>query len=417
MPAGESARTMAIKLRTEAERLRVEAERWELGAQGEERVGAALDAADPTTTRVLHDRLLKPGASDANLDHLAVSPAGIHLIDAKNWVGDVTVHEGSLWQHWTTNDGRKSACKNDELQKVRRMAADVQKIIGRAVTPVLCLAGTGGDNFAGSETVRGVHVVPVHRLMEWLQSQSRVMPAEQVATLAVQMSVTFPPATGDAVRVEQADEVPLVRPTTRRRPKAKRAHPRPSGARQRRRRGQPSPAQIILGVVVLLCLLAFGSQIMSAIGRGAAKIVSNGAGVRSTSPAVPPSSTLTPKQLLALDDWRIRAGLYRDNAKPSVLAYVPDSALGSYSDECGTQEEKLTAYRGALVRAPDRQLASAARRFAIATHDYLEACRKNHPVALHHAEAAMTAAASDVNVRYNRLIGLDPTSYNAVRVL
>jgi hypothetical protein len=29
----------------------------------------------------------------------------------------------------------------------------------------------------------------------------------------------------------------------------------------------------------------------------------------------------------------------------------------------------------------------------------------------------MTAAASDVNVRYNRLIGLDPTSYNAVRVL
>jgi hypothetical protein len=43
----------------------------------------------------------------------------------------------------------------------------------------------------------------------------------------------------------------------------------------------------------------------------------------------------------------------------------------------------------------------------------LRACVSNRPVALHHAQGAMTVAASDINTRYNRLIGQDPAAYNA----
>ena len=63
------------------------------------------------------------------------------------------------------------------------------------------------------------------------------------------------------------------------------------------------------------------------------------------------------------------------------------------------------------------QLAASAKRFDTATNDLLHARIANDPVALHHAEGAMTAAASDVNARYNRLVGIDPAAYNATRVL
>jgi hypothetical protein len=90
---GESAASKARELReqaaaaqAESKRLTHEAAAWDAGAEGERRVAEALSVlARTSNVIVMHDRLLRPGRSQANLDHVIVSAAGTHLIDAKNW--------------------------------------------------------------------------------------------------------------------------------------------------------------------------------------------------------------------------------------------------------------------------------------------------------------------------------------------
>jgi hypothetical protein len=419
MPAGESARLMANELRAKAKQLSRDAENWDAGAIGEERVGAVLDAGVRPTTRVMHDRLLKPSGSKANLDHIVVSPAGVFLIDTKNWVGDVTEFNGSLWQHWTTSDGPQSAGKRDEVDKVARMAAAMQKEIGRPVTPVLCLAGDRAECFHHDDPIRGVHVVPVQRLLSWLDQRPAARPVPDVPTLAVDLSMRFPPAVGGGLTLAALPAAPPpgpIVPETHRRRQA----PRP---RRRQPRRAPttraSASKLIATLAALVGLVVLAPKLATALGNGAAAVINHAMTTSPgrTPPAPQPSTTLTPTQLRALDDWRIRAGLYAANDKPAALAYVPDSGLGNWSADCRRQEQKLAAYRPGLLHAPERELAASAKRFDIATRQYLAACRADRPVALHHAEGAMGAAASEVNLRYARLTGQDPTSPLTKRVL
>jgi hypothetical protein len=56
---------------------------WASGALGEERVGAKLDGLAGDGVRVLHDRRIP--RSRANIDHIAVGPSGVFVIDAKRY--------------------------------------------------------------------------------------------------------------------------------------------------------------------------------------------------------------------------------------------------------------------------------------------------------------------------------------------
>ena len=58
---------------------------WDTGAVGEERLGGRLNSLQSETCRILHDRRI-PG-SRANIDHLAVTPTGVYVIDAKRYSG------------------------------------------------------------------------------------------------------------------------------------------------------------------------------------------------------------------------------------------------------------------------------------------------------------------------------------------
>lgn len=58
---------------------------WDTGALGEERLGARLNEFASELLRVLHDRRI-PGTT-ANIDHLAVTPTGVFVIDAKKYKG------------------------------------------------------------------------------------------------------------------------------------------------------------------------------------------------------------------------------------------------------------------------------------------------------------------------------------------
>lgn len=67
---------------------------WKIGAKGEVAVGKALDSlAVKHGFQVLHDRLIPN--SRANIDHIAVTRAGIFVIDAKNYKGMIQIRDKS----------------------------------------------------------------------------------------------------------------------------------------------------------------------------------------------------------------------------------------------------------------------------------------------------------------------------------
>jgi hypothetical protein len=61
--------------------------RWRVGGEAEERVGRLLSAAVGDAGVVLHDRAVPGGR--ANIDHIAVVPSGVWVIDTKRYHGRV----------------------------------------------------------------------------------------------------------------------------------------------------------------------------------------------------------------------------------------------------------------------------------------------------------------------------------------
>jgi hypothetical protein len=58
---------------------------WDVGAVGEERLGHRLSELATDNLRALHDRRVQ--GSRANIDHLAVTPTGVGVIDAEKYRG------------------------------------------------------------------------------------------------------------------------------------------------------------------------------------------------------------------------------------------------------------------------------------------------------------------------------------------
>lgn len=63
--------------------------RWAHGAGGEEMVAQTLDQHCRPHVAVLHDRRI-PG-SKANIDHIAIAPTGVWVIDTKRYKGKIEV--------------------------------------------------------------------------------------------------------------------------------------------------------------------------------------------------------------------------------------------------------------------------------------------------------------------------------------
>ena len=148
-----------------------QAEQWLAGAIGEQRVADTLTAL-PMSWTAVHDRLLMPGISESNLDHVLVGPPGVVLVDAKNYAGDITVWNDSLFQHLGVGERRSSRNLLREVKKVHWMAVQVSRRLGTPVTPVLCLAGNRCDRFGQPQLVCGVWVVHLAALSPgWVDSQ------------------------------------------------------------------------------------------------------------------------------------------------------------------------------------------------------------------------------------------------------
>jgi hypothetical protein len=68
---------------------------WAAGASGEERVAQVLQERLGATAVLLHDRKV-PGTR-GNIDHLAIAPSGVWIIDAKKYQGKVEQRDVGGW--------------------------------------------------------------------------------------------------------------------------------------------------------------------------------------------------------------------------------------------------------------------------------------------------------------------------------
>ena len=78
--------TLLLKLQTQPQHEKA----WAIGAEGEEALAASLARRCPDVF-ILNDRRMPQ--SRANIDHLAVAPSGIYVIDAKRYKGKIEVRK------------------------------------------------------------------------------------------------------------------------------------------------------------------------------------------------------------------------------------------------------------------------------------------------------------------------------------
>lgn len=141
---------------------------WATGAVGEERLGARLDSLASESVAVLHDRRI-PG-TQANIDHVAVTRAGIWVIDAKRYKGRPHLRiEGGVLVPRAEKVvvGRRDCTRL--VDGVLRQVAVVREVVGDLpVTGVLCFVEADWPLIGGAFTTREVQVLWPKRLAKLL---------------------------------------------------------------------------------------------------------------------------------------------------------------------------------------------------------------------------------------------------------
>lgn len=145
---------------------------WDRGAIGEERLGARLNALAADGLAVLHDRRV-PG-SKANIDHIAITPGGIWVIDAKRYKGrpELKIVGGILRPRLEKLlVGRRDCTKL--VDGVLKQVDVVRDLVGDVpVTGVLCFVEADWPLIGGAFSTRGVHVLWPKRLAKVLTEET-----------------------------------------------------------------------------------------------------------------------------------------------------------------------------------------------------------------------------------------------------
>jgi hypothetical protein len=169
-------------------------ESWNTGAVGEERLGAALNDRASDILRVLHDRRVP--RSRANIDHLAVTPSGVYVIDAKKYAGRPRLQvEGGVLRPRTEKlfVGRRHCTRL--VDGVLKQVDVVRTVVGDDVPvhPVLCFVEADWPLIGGSFVTRGVSVVWPRRLYPQLEAEGAWTP-ETIASVHVALATSLLPA-------------------------------------------------------------------------------------------------------------------------------------------------------------------------------------------------------------------------------
>jgi len=169
---------------------------WATGAAGERLVGERLDALKAQGVVALHDRR-RPG-SRANIDHIAVSPTGVYVIDAKRYAGRI---ERSDVGGWFRADVRLYVAGRDRsklVEGVTEQAAVVRSILGAefadvAVRGMLCFVDPDVGAFARPFEIDEV-TITWPRAMQKQVGTAGPLDEPRIASVATRLSEHLRPA-------------------------------------------------------------------------------------------------------------------------------------------------------------------------------------------------------------------------------
>lgn len=193
MGAGGSANEQSAKAAKAAKALQRKADwagrvsgNYAKGAVGEAMVAAALEPLEALGWRVLHD-LRDPAGG--NIDHIAIGPPGIAVLDAKNWASSVTVTGTRL-----VADGRDRSKALDHLtemvERVRVATADGGHRL--SLRGYLVLTGEN-DRGRPSDDLGDLRVIGVDHLADRLSGVGGRLTPDDVGAVAQTLTNVMPP--------------------------------------------------------------------------------------------------------------------------------------------------------------------------------------------------------------------------------
>ncbi len=172
---------------------------WAVGAKGEELLGQRLDGMEAPGVTLLHDRRIP--RTRANIDHIAVTPSGVFVIDAKRYKNKrPTLRvEGGLIRARTEKllvAGRDRSSLVDGMIKQTALVRSTLNAVGHthvAVHGVLCFVEADWPLIGGSFVTREVQVTWPKKLAAQLAKPGDLDPAATQAVLQT-LATAFPPA-------------------------------------------------------------------------------------------------------------------------------------------------------------------------------------------------------------------------------
>ncbi|WAX56200.1 NERD domain-containing protein [Jatrophihabitans cynanchi] len=170
---------------------------WERGAKGEELLGRSLDGLADHGVKVLHDRRI-PGTR-ANIDHIAVSPVGVCVLDAKRYKGRPHLKiEGGLLRPRTetlmVGTRRCDAIVEGMNKQVRLVGEALESVIADVpIAGMLVFIEADWPLFGGDFTTRGVKVLWPKKAHDLILNPGP-LDAEHIDAVHRRLAATFPPA-------------------------------------------------------------------------------------------------------------------------------------------------------------------------------------------------------------------------------
>lgn len=164
---------------------------WARGAAGEEHVAKSLAMYLIEPVVLLHDRRI-PG-SRANIDHIAVAPSGVWVIDAKRYKGKATISRPLFGRPKLVINGRDQTQLIDGLDgQVALVRTAMAEIAPESqIHGALCFVDTDLP-LIGKLTLSGYPLLYPKALAKLINATGPASP-EAVRDTAVALAAVFPP--------------------------------------------------------------------------------------------------------------------------------------------------------------------------------------------------------------------------------
>jgi hypothetical protein len=178
----------ATLLEKQATDQRAQSSRNIAGCKGERAVCSVLSTLALEGVQHLDDRRWREGDDRANLDHLVISQAGVFVVDAKLWAGQISVRDHSILQDGQVRDERLLA-----LTWMTHKVEDVMATTTAADVRPHALVVFANKKRNLPATAGKTLLTDLDHLADFLAGRPRLLSNEQVHELTEVLAYAFPP--------------------------------------------------------------------------------------------------------------------------------------------------------------------------------------------------------------------------------